>query len=62
MKNPFITNDQLNLLKHNNSPSGKFKTNIDLKLNTNLKLFDQEIAKYSYMWKEGGQFSKKKTT
>ncbi len=62
MKNPFITNDQLNLLKYNNSPSGKFKTNIDLKLNTNLKLFDQEIAKYSYMWKEGGQFSKNKTT
>ena len=28
---------------YNNVPSGKYKTNIDLKLNSNLKYFDKEI-------------------
>ena len=58
MKNPLLTRDQLILLKYNNSPSGKYKTNLDLKLNSNLKYFDKEVLKYSYMWKEGGQFSR----
>ena len=58
MKNPVLTNDQLNLLKYDNIPSGKHKTNIDLKLNSNLKKFEEEINKYSYMWKDGGEFSK----
>ncbi len=58
MKNPLLTNDQLNLLKYDNIPSRKYKTNIDLNLNSNLKYFDNEILKYSYMWKAGGEFSK----
>ncbi len=59
MKNPLLTKDQLLLLKYDNSPSGKYKTNIDLGLNLDLKYFDKEIVKYSYMWKSGGEFSKK---
>ena len=59
MKNPLLTRDQLILLNYNNSPSGKYKTNIELKLNADLKYFDKEILKYSYMWKDGGEFSKK---
>ena len=59
MKNPLLTKDQLILLNYNNSPSGKFKTNLDLKLNFDPKYFDKEILKYSYMWKSGGEFSKK---
>ena len=58
MQNPLLTKDQLILLNYNNSPSGKYKSNIDLKLNSNLKYFDKEISKYSYMWKAGGEFSK----
>ena len=58
MKNPILTNDQLNLLKYDNVPSGKYKTNIDLELNSNLKKFEEEILKYSYMWKDGGEFSR----
>ncbi len=27
-----------------------------------LKLFDQEVKKYCYMWKEGGQYSTEKYT
>ena len=60
MKNPLLTKDQLILLKYNNSPSLKYNTNIDLKLNSDLKYFDKEILKYSYMWKSGGEFSKEK--
>ena len=60
MKNPLLTKDQLILLGHNNSPSGKYKTNLDLKLNANLKFFDEEISKYSYMWKAEGEFSKQR--
>ena len=59
MKNPLLTKDQLILLKSNNSPSGKYKTNLDLKINSDLKFFENEILKYSYMWKDGGEFSKK---
>ena len=61
MKNPLITRDQLTLLKYNNTASKLYKTNIDFNLNTSLKNFDQEIIKYSYMWKSGGEFSKEKT-
>ena len=59
MKNPLLTIDQLKLLNYNNSPSNNYKTNIDMKLNSKLKFFDQEILKYSYTWKDGGEFSKK---
>ena len=60
MNNPLITRDQLKLLKYDNIPSGSFKTNFDLNKDANLK-FDVEIEKYSYMWKESGQFAKKKS-
>ncbi len=55
---PLITMDQLRLLKYDNIPSGKFKTNFDLALDANSK-FKDEINKYSYMWKEEGEYSKK---
>ena len=56
MPNPLITVDQINLLKHDNIPSGKYKTNFDLGLNAN-RIFDEEIEKYSFNWRAGGQFS-----
>ena len=56
MPNPLITLDQLNLLKYDNIPSGKHSTNFDLGLKAN-KIFDQEIEKYSYNWRDGGQYS-----
>ena len=56
MPNPLITVDQINLLKHDNIPSGKYKTNFDLGLNAN-KIFHEEIEKYSFNWRVGGQFS-----
>ncbi len=59
MPNPLITVDQVNLLKYDNIPSGKYKTNFDLGLNAN-KIFDEEINKYSFNWRTGGQFSKDK--
>ena len=59
MPNPLITVDQINLLKHDNIPSGKYKTNFDLGLNAN-KIFDEEIEKYSFNWRTGGQFSRSK--
>ena len=55
---PLLTQDQLRLLKYNNVASGKYKTNSEIGLPSK-RIFDQEINKYSYMWREGGQFSKK---
>ena len=55
---PLLTEDQLKLLKYDNINSGKYKTNFDLGLPSK-RLFDEEIQRYSFMWKEGGQFSKK---
>ena len=56
---PLLTEDQLELLKFDNVKSGKFKTNFELGLGSN-KLFKNEIEKYSYNWKTGGQFSRNK--
>ena len=53
---PLITKDQLKLLRYNNIPSGKFKTNFDLNLPSYAN-FDLEVEKYCQMWKEAGQFS-----
>ena len=53
---PLITKDQLKLLRYNNIPSGKFKTNFDLNLSSYTN-FDLEVEKYCQMWKEAGQFS-----
>ena len=56
---PLLTQDQLRLLKYDNIPSGKYKTNFDIRLPSKKK-FDDEVKKYSYMWKEGGQYSTEK--
>ncbi len=54
--NPLLTQDQLRLLNYDNVPSGKYKTNFDIGIPSK-RYFDEEVKKYSYMWKEGGQFS-----
>jgi uncharacterized protein YbjT (DUF2867 family) len=56
---PLLTVDQLILLKYDNIPSNKYKTNSDIGA-PSTRMFDQEIEKYCYMWREGGQFSTKK--
>ncbi|MDC1258048.1 complex I NDUFA9 subunit family protein [Pelagibacteraceae bacterium] len=56
---PLLTVDQLKLLKYDNIPSKKYQTNSDIGV-PSTKFFDQEVEKYSYMWREGGQFSTKK--
>ena len=53
---PLLTRDQLNLLKYDNVRSGKYKTNSEIGMPA-LRLFDEEVKKYSYMWRENGQFS-----
>ena len=53
---PLITKDQLRLLKYNNVPSGKYKTNSEIGCPSK-RYFDDEVKKYSYMWRDGGQFS-----
>jgi len=55
---PILTLDQLKLLKYDNVNSGKYKTNFDLGL-PSIRKFDEEVLKYSYMWRESGEFSKK---
>jgi len=59
MPNPLLTRDQLRLLKYDNTASGKYKTNFDIGI-PSLRYFDEEVKKYSYMWREGGQFSTEK--
>ena len=59
MPNPLITLDQIKLLKHDNIPSGRYKTNFDLGLRSS-RFFDEEIKKYSFNWREGGQYSRDK--
>ena len=56
---PLLTMDQLILLKYDNIPSNKYQTNSDIGVKGTRK-FDQEVEKYCYMWREGGQFSTKK--
>ncbi len=56
---PLLTQDQLRLLKYDNVTSGKYKTNSDLGI-PSLRNFEDEVKKYCYMWKEGGQFSTEK--
>ena len=56
MPNPLLTKDQIKLLKYDNIESGNFKTNFDLKIPSKL-YFKNEVNKYSYMWKDRGQFS-----
>ena len=56
---PLITEDQLRLLQYDNIPSGKYKTNSDIGLPSKL-YFKDEVKKYSYMWRDGGEFSTEK--
>ena len=56
---PLLTADQLTLLKYDNIASGKYKTNFDIGF-PSVHKFDLEVKKYAFMWKESGQFSKKK--
>ena len=55
---PLLTEDQLRLLKYDNISSGKYKTNIDIGFPAKY-LFEKEVEKYCYMWKQGGEYSKK---
>ena len=56
---PLLTKDQLRLLKYDNVLSGKYKSNKDLGIPSK-RFFDEEVKKYCYMWKDGGQFSTEK--
>jgi len=56
---PLLTLDQLRLLKYDNIISKKYQTNFDIGVPAT-RTFEQEVEKYCYMWKEGGQFSTKK--
>ena len=56
---PLITNDQLRLLKYDNVLSGKYKSNVDFDFNCSSR-FEDEVNKYSYMWKNEGEYSKKR--
>ena len=56
---PLLTEDQLKLLKYDNITSGKYKTNSDIGIPGKL-FFRDEVKKYSYMWRDGGQFSTEK--
>ncbi len=59
LPNPLLTLDQLKLLRYNNVASGKYKTNFDIGIPSVCR-FDVEVEKYAFMWKESGQFSRKK--
>ena len=56
---PLLTKDQLKLLKYDNVVSKKYQTNFDIGV-PSIRNFEKEVEKYSYMWREGGQFSTKK--
>ncbi len=56
LPNPLLTFDQLKLLKYDNIKSGRYKTNNDIGIQS-VKTFDDEVKKYCYMWRTGGQFS-----
>ena len=59
LPNPLLTSDQLRLLKYDNISSGKYKTNSEIGV-PSVRYFDDEVKKYCYMWREGGQFSTEK--
>ena len=56
---PLLTEDQLKLLKYDNILSGKYKSNSDIGAPSKL-FFKDEVKKYSFMWRDGGQFSTEK--
>tara|TARA_B100000900_G_C20563640_1_gene710030 strand:+ start:31 stop:984 length:954 start_codon:yes stop_codon:yes gene_type:complete len=60
LPNPLITRDQLNLLKYDNVKSENGITNFDIGCPSKI-FFEQAIEKYAYNWRQGGEFSVKKT-
>jgi uncharacterized protein YbjT (DUF2867 family) len=56
LPHPLLTTDQLKLLKYDNIYSNKLKTNSSIGVPSK-RIFKEEVNKYCYMWKEGGQFS-----
>ena len=61
MPKPLLTRDQLRLLAYSNIATGKYKTNSDIGMPSK-RYFNDEVKKYCYMWREGGQFSTEKYT
>ena len=59
LPNPLLTVDQLKLLKYDNIPSGKYKTNSEIGIPSKL-FFKNEVKKYSFMWRDGGEYSTEK--
>ena len=59
MPKPILTRDQLRLLKYDNIPSGRYKTNSEIGIPSK-RHFNDEVKKYCYMWRDGGQFSTEK--
>ena len=59
MPKPLLTTDQLNLLKYDNIYSNNYKTNSSINVPSK-RIFENEVKKYCYMWREGGQFSTEK--
>ena len=56
---PPLTRDQLRLLKFDNVLTGKYKSNFEIGV-PSVRYFDEEVKKYCYMWRDGGQFSTEK--
>ena len=56
---PLLTRDQLRLLKYDNVLTRKYKSNSEIGV-PSVRYFDEEVKKYCYMWKDGGQFSTEK--
>ena len=56
---PPLTRDQLRLLKYDNVLTGKYKSNSEIGV-PSVRYFDEEVKKYCYMWRDGGQFSTEK--
>ena len=61
MPKPILTRDQLKLLKYDNISSGKYKTNSEIGIPSK-RYFNDEVKKYCYMWRDGGQFSTERYT
>ena len=61
MPKPLLTEDQLRLLKYDNILSQKYKSNFDIGAPSK-KYFNEEVKKYCYMWRDGGEFSTEKYT
>ena len=58
LPNPLLTEDQLVMLKYDNCKTKNHKNNFDLGYIPK-RIFENEINKYSYNWKTGGQFATK---